>query len=219
MKGKLVALAVVLMVFAIFEYVFFPRSAPGPQAQSLDPPLLPSAIGSFRSTSRWRQTINSHLFEVGASYRDGSGIEAELDVLLGAWAPDNGLDCWYVRGYPAYWRRLRAARTARGSVFFDTALFDDAQGLLLIASTQCYPTGCRASLPPIFFLPGFGLRMLTSIEPAAAPRPISIVVRELNDAAGSRQAQGERLVQGFERFAAQLDLSPLLVMAIAPSAR
>jgi hypothetical protein len=222
MTGKVVALAVVVMVCAIFEYLFFPRAAHSPQAESLDPRLLPPAIGSFRSIRRWRQTVhltvnlNFHVLEVGASYHDASGVEADLDILLGEWLPHNGIDCWYIRGYPVYWQRRRAATTANGSEFFDTALFRDDHGLALLASTQCYPTGCRDILPPFFLLPGgFGLRILRFFELAAAPTPISIVVREPNDAVGSPQAQGARLVQGFERFVARLDLSPLLVSAVA----
>lgn len=220
MRKKLVALAVLVTVFAIFEYLFFPRATHSPQVQHLAARLLPSAIGSFRSTRRWRQPLDFHALEVGASYREANGVEADLDILLGEWAPHNGIDCWYVRGYPVYWQRLRAATTANGRVLFDTALFRDDRGLALLATTQCYPAGCRGSLPRFFFRPGgFGLRMLTFFELAAAPVPISIVVRELNDSAGaSPPAPGERLVRGFERFVAQLDLSLLLAPVIAQSA-
>jgi len=216
MRGKLVALAVLVMVLAIFEYLFFPRATLSPQVQSLAARLLPSAIGSFRSTRQWRKPLDFHTLEVGASYRDASGVEADLDIWLGQLVPHNGIDCWYARGYPVYWQRLRAATTANGRVLFDTALFLDDHGLALLATTQCYSTGCRGGLSRLFLLPG---GMLTFFELAAAPAPISIVVRELNDpAGGSPQAPGERLVQGFERFVAQLDLSPLLVLVVAPGA-
>jgi hypothetical protein len=221
MRRKLVALAQLVMVFAIFEGLFFPRATLRPQTQSLAARLLPSTIGSFRSTRQWRNALDSHTLEVGESYRDVGGVEADLDIRLGELMPHNGIDCWYVRGYPVYWQRRRQAATANGIVFFDTALFRDDHGLALLASTQCYPTGCRGGLPRLFLLPGgFGLRMAMFLGSAVAPTPITIVVRELNDAAGeSPQAAGERLVQSFARFVAQLDLSPLLVSAVAPGAR
>jgi hypothetical protein len=221
MRNKLTALGVLVIAFAIFEYLFFPRAMHSPQAESLAARLVPSAIGSFRSTRRWRQTLDFDTLDVGASYREAGGVEAELDIWLGQRAPHNGIDCWYARGYPVYWQRLRTATTANGSVLFDTALFRDDYGLALLATTQCYPTGCRGSLPRFLPLPGgFGLRMLTFFEPAVAPTPISIVVRELNDPAGENpQVQGVQLVQSFDRFAAQLDLSPLLAQAIAQGAK
>ena len=173
--------------------------------------MLPPAIGSFRSTSRWRRTGGFHILEAGASYRDASGVEANLDILLGAWGPHNGIGCWYTRGYPVFWQRLRMNRLVGTSAVFDTALFRDDQGIALLANTECYPTGCRESLYRSISR-AFDLRMPIFFAPAElAPTSISIMVRELKDPpAESEQAQGTRLVQGFERFAAQLALSPLV---------
>jgi hypothetical protein len=212
MTRKLVALGALVIVLAIFEYLFFPRSTYGPQAESLAARLLPPAIGSFRRIRRWRTPLNFHTLEIGASYRDASGVEANLDILLGEWRPHNGIVCWYARGYPVFGQRLRAIRIASTSAVFDTVLFRDDQGMALLANTQCYPTGCRDSLLRLTpMLGGLGLRMPTFFEPAAAPTPISIMVRELNDPpAESPQGQGAQLVQSFEGFATQLDLSPLL---------
>jgi hypothetical protein len=189
--SKLVALVLLLMVFAIFEYLFSPRSIARPQAEELAARLLPPAVGSFRSTMRWRNTVSLHTLEIGASYRDGGGVEAMLDILLGAEVPHNGIGCWYVRGYPILWQRLRITRVANASAIFDMALFRDNQGIALLANTECYPTGCRENL----FSEGFSLQTPTFSKTTAMPTPISILVRELDDPAGeSEQTQAERLV-------------------------
>lgn len=105
-------------------------------------------------------------------------------------------------------QRLRAVRMANASAVFDTALFHDDRGLVLLASTECYSTGCRETLIP----KGFDLRLPVF----STPSPVSVVVRELNDPPGEDpKVQKARLVEGFERFAAGLDLSPLMAAATA----
>ena len=86
----------------------------------------------------------------------------------------------------------------------------DDTGLALLANTECYPAGCREDMVK----EEFGFRMSKSSEPAAALTPISILVRELNDEPRqSPDVQEARLIEGFERFTAGLDLGPLLTAA------
>ncbi len=223
MRSKLVALGALIIVFAAFEYVFYPRSIAPADAESLIPRLLPAAIGGFRSGRRWQKSdLGSHTLAVGASYRDATGVEANIDIWLGARAPHNGIACWFAKDYPVFWQRLREVRTTDTSAVFDEALFREDRGMVLLATTECYPTGCRESLVDHGELPpeGFGLRLAVFFAPAAVAAPISVLVKELNDPPGEDQkVQGARLMQGFERFAARLDLSPLLASAIAHSAK
>jgi hypothetical protein len=224
MKGKLPALGALLTVFAIVEYlfyphVFYPHSILPQDPQALAVRLLPRAIGSFRSrtrwTKRWPSNRQGRIFEVYTSYRDGSGVEADIDIWFGASAPHNFLRCWYVLGYPTFWQRLSTVRMANMSAIFDTALFrfGQDQGLGLLANTECYPTGCYESLAQ---KGGVGLRLPVFSEPAVVPTPIWIVVIELNERTKeSPQTRGARLAQDFDRFAAHIDLRPLLAVSVA----
>jgi hypothetical protein len=213
MIRKLVALAALVITFAIFEYRFSPPLISRPQAENVAARLLSPAIGSFRIARRWRSPA-FHSLEVGASYRDASGVEVSVEILLGEWRPHNGISCWYARGYSLLWQHLRETRIANTSAVFDIALFHDENGIALLASTQCYPSGCRESLAPTSG--GFSLRLM-SFEPSVTP--ISILIRELKDPPPETwQAQGARLVESFERFAAQLDLSPLVAPGVAQGA-
>ncbi len=205
MTSKLVGLGGLVMAFAFFQYLFLPRSLLAPQAESRV--SLPRSVGRFHSTRRWSDRLNLYTLAAGASYRTSSGAQANLEIWLGSRTPHNGIGCWFVRGYPVLWQRLRLVRMATASAVFDTALLRDDKGLVLLANTECYPTGCRERLVP----EGIGFRMPVFSEPAPAPTPISILVRQLNDKAGENaQAQGARLVQSFEAFAEHLDLRSLL---------
>lgn len=223
MKGKLAALGALLTVFAIVEclfcpHLFYPHSILPQNPQALADRLLPRAIGNFRSRTRWmRRWTNGdgRTFEVYRSYRDGSGIEADVDIWLGASGPHNGLRCFYVRGYPTLWQRLSTVRMVNMSAIFDTALFrfGHEQGLGLVANTECYSTGCYETLAQEGDI---GLRLPVFSEPAVAPTPILILLRDLNEPlAESPQTRGARLAQGFERFVEQIDLSPLFADAVA----
>jgi hypothetical protein len=101
------------------------------------------------------------------------------------------------------------------SAVFDTALFrfGQEQGLGLVANTECYSTGCYETLAQEG---GVDLRLPVFSEPAVAPTPILILLRDLNErSAESPQTRGARLAQDFELFAGQIDLSPLLGVAVA----
>lgn len=215
MKGKLAALGTLVIAFAIFEYLFYPHSTLPRDPKALAARLLPPAIGSFRSTERWTSNRRGQRLEVYSSYRDGRAVEVDVDVWLDAGAPHNGVRCWYVRGDPTLWQRLSKIRMAKTSAIFDTALFHEEHGLVLLAAnTECYPRGCYESLVGEG-VDALGLRLAVFSEPAVAT-PISILVRELNDpTTESPQTQGGRLMQDFERFTAQLDLNPLLARAVA----
>jgi hypothetical protein len=209
MKSKIAAVGAMMTVFAIFEYLFYPRSVVPLELKALAIRLLPPAIGSFRRTERWMSNAGFQGLEVYASYRDGSAVETDVDIWLDAWEPHNSVDCWYVQGTPMFWQRLSSIRMTHTNAIFDTALFRDNHGLALLANTECYPAGCKESL-----LRG-GLDLQLPVFSELMVTPVSILVRELNDPpAASQQGQGARLLQDFERFTAQLDLSLLLTRAV-----
>ena len=222
MKGKLAALGTLVTAFTIVEYLIYPRATllyPRPtlprDPKALAARLLPPTVGTFRSTERWTSNGPGQTLELYTSYRDGSAVQADVDVWLGARTPHNGIACWYVRAGPMFWQRLSSVMMANTNAIFDTALFGDDQGFALLANTECYPTGCGETLvwegveEP-------GLRRPVFSESAVTVTPVSILIRELNDpSADSSQAKGARLVQDFERFTARLDLSPLLAGAVA----
>jgi hypothetical protein len=113
MRSKLAALSALVTAFAIFEFLFYPRStllyarSTLPRdAKALAARLLPTTIGSFRSTERWTSNCRGQTLEVYTSYRDGRTVEADVDIWLGARVPHNGIGCWYVRGDPMFWQRL-----------------------------------------------------------------------------------------------------------------
>ena len=212
MKSKLVAMAALIIIAATSEYLLLKRRF-RPYSDTIATrfaaELLPPAIGSFRSAQRWRNPLGGHRSEIGATYRDADGAEANLDIKLGEWEPHNGVNCWLVRGDPMLGQRLSTVETANANALFDLALFRDDAGITLMASTECYSDGCRESLIPASN--AGGLRLPPFREPAAAPVAVSIVVREPNDLPEkSSPSREDRLLRTFTRFAAQLDLSPLL---------
>jgi hypothetical protein len=98
-------------------------------------------------------------------------------------------------------------RRSHANALFDLALVRDDAGVALLATTECYRAGCRERL----FSPRDGLLLPPFSEPAAAPVSISIVVRELNNPPEKNSiGEEDRLLRTFARFAAQIDLSPLL---------
>lgn len=204
MRGKLAAFGALIVAFGLFEFFFFPRPTAMQREEPLIPHLLPPVIGHFRSARRWKSYPASHTLEVGATYRH-AGIEADLDFWLGAWTPHNAVACWYVRGTPMLWQHLEEVRTARSNAVFDLALFHDPQGFTLFADTECYPAGCRERA----IVEKEGLQWPLLEMQTAAPVPVSVLVRSSRDPQSARAAR-EQLVQDFRRFAAQLNLSPLL---------
>lgn len=212
MRSKLVVLGALIIGCAAVEYTMLgPSFGAAPAALSTRAEnqvlrSLPAAIGSFNKSRHWRSRIDLGAFEVGASYRDGQ-VEAALDFLLGAEGPHNGVVCSLIQGYSLLDQRLRGIRTAGGSVVFDVALLRDDKGLALVASSECYPSGCSERM--VADGPGVGLFFYSS--PRGAVVPVSIVVRELRARpAESTAAEELWLRQGLTRFAGGLDLGALL---------
>lgn len=203
MRSKLAALLALILVGACFEYLFAPRPSWPFDLLGLTSKVLPPVLGDFRRTRQWTNPLDTRTLEVGASYRNKVETEASLDIRLGAWLPHNGIVCLLVRGDPMLWQRLLVVQTAKASAVFDAALFQDRQGLLLFATTECYSTGC---LVP----ERFGLLLPIVSAFADLPVPVSIEVRETNELPGeSLSASSERLLQDFRRFAASLRLTRL----------
>lgn len=219
MRSKLVVLGALIIGCVAVEYTMLgPSFGAAPAALSARAEnqivrSLPPAIGNFKNSRHWRSKLDLGAFEVGASYRDGQ-VEAALDFLLGAEGPHNAVVCSLIQGYSLLDQRLRSIRTAGGSVVFDVALLRDDKGLALVASSECYPSGCSEGMVPDG--PGVGLFFYSS--PRGAVVPVSIVVRELRARpAESTAAEELWLRQGLTRFAAGLDLGALLGPSLSPA--
>lgn len=203
MRAKLYTLAFLIAVCGICEYGFYKISTPstGHKRSSLNPHVLPRAVGNFQSTRRWEGK-----FAVGASYRDPRGIEASLSVRFGAQSPHNGIACWLVQGYSMLQQRAVEVRTTSGFVRFDTALFRADSGLALLANTECYANGCRENLVPT----SFGLQMPAFSRPIAPVVPVSILVKDPGNFPAEDSADHSALlVQAFKRFVGCLSFRTL----------
>ncbi|MGO9453033.1 MAG: exosortase J [Candidatus Binataceae bacterium] len=205
-KARLAALAALMGAFAVFAYCS-PGSALTAYSDNLRARLLPARIGEFSRKAVWFGKTRSHS-EIGATYLGSDGVEIGLAIWLeNSWRPQNAIACWFVRGEVMPRQQIQVVRTATAMATFDTAFFADRQPPVLLANTECYPTGCREQ--PLRVREGFALELPSISIPG--PVPVSVLVRETGQAQSeSSQMRAARLSAAFQRFATALDLSPLL---------
>jgi exosortase J len=205
MRGRLAALAALLAAFAVLECYAQPASALTMDPGSLRALLLPARIGEFNRTRQWSSGSRTHT-EIGATYQGADGIEVGLSIWLDGGIAHNAIACWFVRDdIKMLQQEVRAVRTETSEATFDTGLFVTGAGPVLLASTECYRSGCRER--PL--REGFGLRLPSVSRPG--PVPISVMVRETGRASSETDStQIASLAAAFDHFAAALNLDPLL---------
>lgn len=205
-KARLAALAALMGAFAVFAYYCSPVSASTAYSDNLRARLLPARIGEFSRKAVWFSKTRSHS-EIGATYLGSDGVEIGLAIWLESWRPHNSIACYFVRGEAMPRQQIQVVRTASATATFDTAFFADRQPPVLLANTECYPTGC--SEQPLRVREGFALELPSISRPG--PVAVSVLVRETGQAQSeSSQMRAARLSAAFQRFATALDLSPLL---------
>jgi hypothetical protein len=187
MTAKLIALAVLVALAAIPILEVRVVHSPHAYSSAEIAAVLPRQIGDYRIVQEWNTQppsgwlwlTNLYDDERGAVYsRGGSYPEVRVDLLLGTLADHNPLGCRLARGATTEWSRLQSVATAHANATVEISLAREASHTELIASSECYASGCtEIALPSSgFILPRPGqLRRLFDPAPSAVV-PVAIVV-------------------------------------------
>jgi hypothetical protein len=130
--------------------------------------------------------------------------EVRVDLLLGTLADHNPLGCRIAKGATSEWSRLQTVATAHANAIVEISLAREASHTELIASSECYASGCtEIALPSSgFILPRPGqLRRLFDPAPTTVI-PIAIVVAanecDRGDCAATLQAELSSFLAAFD---------------------
>ena len=215
---KLVAFTTLVLLCAGVPHFLFDRTRPKNSTGHYSPEsLLPPTIGTFHVVNRKQVGEAGDVIEHMAIYGDPTGRQtAQFDLRINS-ASHNGVACYLARGMPVQWRRIEQVQSADLSASFEIASIADqslrgsAGSVLIIASTECTPEGCREI--PLQIRTGPQLIWLRSnlqtqsVGPGEKPVPLSITFQSIGKD-GNVQDQEEAL-SDFRKLVASFKLNPL----------
>jgi hypothetical protein len=210
MKAKLIALAVLVALAAIpmlREWVV--RS---PYSTADIAAVLPRQVGAYRAVEQWnvqpdvRRQWRTNRYECGAVYSRGRAYPTvRVDLLIGSLAAHNPLQCRLFSGAATQWSRLETVATSDSNATMEISLAREAAQSELIASSECYASGCTetAFVSDGLVFPRLGQVWRFFQPEAPVVIPVAIVVS--SDQCGRRDCAAE-LLRELDNFLAIFDL-------------
>jgi hypothetical protein len=172
--------------------------------------LLPASLGGRHIRERWSNARPRRSVEEGAVYAGPATLpEVQLDFYRNSPVRHNGAVCYIVRGETVVWNRLQEVPLRQGTAQVAMLLLRDADGLRIIAATECAADGCAEG--DIRELKGQKKHLSVAvhdIHDTWSFVPVSVAMTRTVASPDDEEAVGVQMEQDLLAVLRELDLTP-----------